>query len=267
MLRSASKRKTCSNISCKSCNTGPRALCCYFSPVKKALATILSVLILDQWVKIWIKTTFYYGQPKTIIPGWFDLQFVENPGMAFGWMIPGDGGKLLLSIFRIIVVAGISWYLIKIIREKAHTGLIICISLIIAGALGNILDSAFYGLIFDKGSLYDADINDYTMYHGIAAMNGQGYAPFLMGNVVDMFHFAKEVTYPEWFPFVGGRTREIFPPVFNLADASITCGILIILLRQKKFFPANTSQETTSPQATEEPLETAQEKESEQPTS
>lgn len=185
--------------------------------------------------------------------------------MAFGWMIPGDGGKLLLSIFRIIVVLGISWYLIKIIREKAHTGLVICISLIIAGALGNILDSAFYGLIFDKGSLYDADINDYTMYHGIATINSDGYAPFLMGNVVDMFHFSKEVTYPEWFPFVGGRTREIFPPVFNLADASITCGILIILLRQKKFFPSQPSSEETKSETLTEAPEDASNAESNHP--
>lgn len=204
--------------------------------MKKALFTILSVLLLDQWIKIWIKTTFYYGQPKTIVPGWLDLQFVENPGMAFGWMIPGDGGKLALSIFRIIVVAGIAYYLWKLIRQKAHTGYILCVSLIIAGALGNIIDSAVYGLIFDKGSLYDPDIQDYGMYHGLAVTGNGGYAPFLMGNVVDMFHITKQVSFPEWFPIWGGQTREIFPPVFNVADSSITLGIILILIWQRSFF-------------------------------
>jgi signal peptidase II len=204
--------------------------------LKKALFTILSVLFLDQWIKIWIKTTFYYGQPKTIIPGWLDLQFVENPGMAFGWMLPGEGGKLALSIFRIIVVAGIAFYLWKLIRQKVHTGYILCVSLIIAGALGNIIDSAAYGLMFDKGSLFDPDIQDYGMYHGLATMGKEGYAPFLMGNVVDMFHITKQVSFPEWFPIWGGQTREIFPPVFNVADSSITLGILCILIWQRSFF-------------------------------
>ncbi|MFM9985813.1 MAG: signal peptidase II [Flavobacteriales bacterium] len=197
--------------------------------MKKALITILSVLVIDQWIKIWVKLNFHYGESKEVIPGWLDLQFVENPGMAFGWMLPGESGKLLLSIFRILVVIGISWYLYKLVKQKAHWGYIVCVSLIVAGALGNILDSAVYGLIFDKGSLFDADIGDYTMYFGKAAMEGEGYAAPLMGNVVDMFHFTKEYTWD-------GVSHEIFPPVFNVADSSITFGIIFILLFQKRFF-------------------------------
>lgn len=198
--------------------------------MRKALITIALVLVVDQVLKIWVKLNFHYGESLTLIPGWFDLQFVENPGMAFGWMLPGNAGKLALSIFRIIVVGGIGYYLWKLIKEKAHTGYIICVSLIISGALGNIIDSAFYGLIFDRGSTFDTHINDYTMYFGKAQLNGEGYAPALMGNVVDMFHFDRTITW-------NGKTIELFPPVFNVADSAITVGIILILLFQKRFFP------------------------------
>ncbi len=197
--------------------------------MKKALITILAVLTFDQWLKIWVKLNFHYGESKEVIPGWLDLQFVENPGMAFGWMLPGEGGKLTLSIFRIIVVSGGIWYLIKLIKQNVHWGYAICVSLIVAGALGNIIDSAVYGLIFDKGSLFDQDMQDYTMYFGKAVIEGEGYAKPLMGNVVDMFHFTKEYTW-------NGVKHEIFPPVFNVADSSITLGIIMILLFQRKFF-------------------------------
>jgi signal peptidase II len=204
--------------------------------LKKAIITILIILGLDQWLKIWVKMNFYYGESHTIIPGWFDLQFVENPGMAFGWMIPGDGGKLTLSIFRLIVVSGIGYYLFKLVREKAHWGYIVCVSMIVAGALGNIIDSAAYGLMFDRGSSYDAEINDYTMYFGKAQLNGEGYAKPLMGNVVDMFHFTKRIPW-------GDSSREIFPPIFNIADSSITMGIILILLFQGKFFSKKHSEQ------------------------
>jgi len=205
--------------------------------LKKALATILAVLLIDQWLKIWVKLNFFYGENRELIPGWFDLQFVENPGMAFGWMLEGPTGKLLLSIFRVIVVTGIGYYLWKLIKQKAHTGYIICISLIIAGAFGNIIDSAVYGLMFNQGSLYDPSYHDYTAYLGLAAIDSPGYAPFLMGNVVDMLHCTKTITFPEWFPLLGGKTKDLFPPVFNVADSAITLGIGGILIWQKRFFP------------------------------
>jgi len=107
--------------------------------------------LIDQILKIWVKLNFNYGEIHNLIPGWFDLQFVENPGMAFGWMIPGNGGKLALSIFRLIVVTGIGVYLYNLVKQKAHSGYIVCVSLIVAGALGNIIDSAAYGLAFDRG--------------------------------------------------------------------------------------------------------------------
>ncbi len=207
--------------------------------LKKALLTILGILVLDQWLKIWVKLNFYYGESKTLIPGWFDLQFVENPGMAFGWMLPGEAGKLILSIFRVLVVAGISVYLYRLIKQKAHWGYVMCVSMIVAGALGNIIDSAVYGFLFDRGSTFDAELNDFTMYFGKAQMNYEGYAKPLMGNVVDMFHFTKRVNW-------GGSSHEIFPPIFNVADSSITAGIIIILLFQRRFF--HKKEEVTSPE-------------------
>jgi signal peptidase II len=198
--------------------------------LKKAIIIILTVLALDQWIKIWVKLNFHYGESMVLIPGWFDLQFVENPGMAFGLMLPGQSGKLTLSIFRIIVVTGISIYLIKLIKQKAHWGFITSVSLIVAGAMGNIIDSALYGLIFDKGSMFDPDMQDFTMYFGKAKFSNEGYTKPLLGNVVDMFHFTKEFTW-------NGKKREIFSPVFNVADSSITAGIISIILFQGKFFP------------------------------
>ncbi len=216
--------------------------------MKKAIVTILLILILDQWLKVWIKLNFHYGESVVLIKDVIDIQFVENPGMAFGWMIPGNGGKLTLSIFRIFVVCGISWYLYKLIRQKAHTGYIICMSMIVAGALGNIFDSLFYGVIFDRGSIFDPEINDYTMYFGISSINlNDGYAPPLLGNVVDMFHFTMRIPW-------GEGSREIFPPIFNIADSSISVAIVIILLFQKKFFPKPIEQ-TTVIATNESPVE------------
>ena len=215
--------------------------------MKKALFTIFTVITLDQLLKIWVKLNFHYGESQALIPGWLDLQFVENPGMAFGWMIPGEAGKLTLSVFRLIVVSGISWYLYRLIKEKAHWGYVICVSMIVAGAMGNIIDSLAYGLLFDRGSMYDADLNDYTMYFGKAEMNYEGYAQPLMGNVVDMFHFTAH------WPWGESHARpEIFPPIFNIADASITVGIVLIMLFQRRFFPKKdeseeAEQETSTP--------------------
>ncbi len=176
-----------------------------------------------------------YDSVQELIPGVMNLHFVENPGMAFGWMIPGNGlvAKVALSIFRIFAVGAISWYLRKLVIRKAHGGLIICVTLILAGAAGNIFDSAFNGMLFDKGLTYTRDSFDpWTMYHGVAAFSSEGYSTFLLGHVVDMFRFT--VHWPEWMPWLGGK--EVFPPIFNIADAAITFGVAIIIVRQKKFF-------------------------------
>jgi signal peptidase II len=209
--------------------------------LKKALFTIFTVLLLDQLLKIWVKLNFHYGESKTLIAGWFDLQFVENPGMAFGWMIPGDAGKLTLSIFRLVVVSGITWYLYRLIKEKAHWGYVVCVSMIVAGAMGNIIDSLAYGLMFDRGSTFDAEFNDYTMYFGKAELNYEGYAKPLMGNVVDMFHITARWPWGE-----PHEQSEIFPPIFNVADASITVGIIFIMLFQRRFFPKKEEQVDTA---------------------
>ena len=224
-----------------------------------AVGIFSSLIIVDQWVKWYVKTHFQYGEVEILIPGWLNVQFVENPGMAFGWMLPGQLGKLLLTIFRIGVFFGITGYLYKLIQRKANTALIACMSLILAGALGNILDSVFYGVIFDKGAVYDEHYMDYMPYTELAEPNGGGYAPWLMGNVVDMIHVCKYIHFPEWMPWVGGEVKALFPPIFNIADTAISVGIVVLLLFQKRFFAeeepkAEKVMEETSPSTASEPF-------------
>jgi len=168
------------------------------------------------------------GENHTVFANWFFIHFTENEGMAFGMKLGGSFGKLFLSLFRIMAVILIGWWLYRVIRTKGNTGLIICISLILAGALGNIIDSAFYGLIFNEST-----------YMQVAQIfpSGGGYASFLHGKVVDMLYFPLiNAQYPSWFPFVGGDDFIFFRPVFNIADSSITTGVFILILFQKRFF-------------------------------
>ncbi|NQU81410.1 MAG: lipoprotein signal peptidase [Bacteroidetes bacterium] len=194
---------------------------------KKSVLLILLIIILDQALKIWIKTNMVLGQEYHILGNWFIIHFIENNGMAFGMEIAGKFGKIILSLFRIAAVAGIGWYLVYLIKQKASTGLIITISVIMAGALGNIIDSAFYGMIFSN-----------SYYHVASMFPAEGgYSSFLHGRVVDMFYFpVLKGTFPDWIPFRGGDNFIFFRPVFNIADSSITIGVTLILIFQKRFF-------------------------------
>ena len=194
---------------------------------KKSILLILLIIILDQVLKIWIKTHMVLGQEYHILGNWFIIHFIENNGMAFGMEIAGKFGKIILSLFRIGAVIGIGWYLFYLIKHKASTGLIFTISIIMAGALGNIIDSAFYGMIFSN-----------SYYHVASMFPAEGgYSSFLHGRVVDMFYFPIiKGTFPDWIPFRGGDSFIFFRPVFNIADSSITVGVTLILIFQKRFF-------------------------------
>ncbi len=193
------------------------------------------VLILDQALKIWVKTTLAHGD-SIFLFGWdrAQIHFVENPGMAFGLELGGEYGKLALSLFRILAVSFLIYYLRILIKNKAPFGLLFSFACILAGAIGNIIDSAFYGLIFSE-----------SCYHcGIAELfpEGGGYAGFLHGRVVDMLYFpVLRGNYPDWLPFFGGDSFTFFSPVFNLADTAITVGVLYILLFQRSFFSTHHS--------------------------
>lgn len=197
--------------------------------LKRALSTIFLVLLADQLLKVWVKLHFTIGQHIPADPtGWYFLHFIENDGMAFGMKFGGQMGKLMLTLFRIVAVLGIGWYLRGIIKLKAKSGLILCVSLVFAGALGNILDSTFYGVLFSRST--SIDVATFLPMEG-------GYAPLLHGWVVDMFYFPIwQGHFPNWLPYWGGEEFEFFRPVFNLADAAITVGILWLILFQRNEF-------------------------------
>ncbi|MBC7851024.1 MAG: lipoprotein signal peptidase [Chitinophagaceae bacterium] len=215
---------------------------------------IVAIIVADQALKIWVKTNMHYGEHITLIPNWFRLYFIENAGMAWGWKFGGDWGKMALTLFRLIAVIFGVFYIRSIIRKQYHRGFIICVGLIFAGALGNLIDSLFYGLLFDKGMLFDAAANDYSGYSGLAKFSSDGYSNFLYGNVVDMLYvpIIENKTLPSWVPFWGGENFTFFSPIFNIADASISIGVIVILLFQKRFFkkhasPENPTIETNTP--------------------
>ncbi|MBK9735896.1 MAG: lipoprotein signal peptidase [Saprospiraceae bacterium] len=202
------------------------------------LLTILTVLIIDQVLKIYIKTHILYGDGFNILGlSWAKIHFVENEGMAFGISYGGLTGKYILSIFRILMVGALFYILNMLLKNNERMGLIISFSLIIAGAIGNIIDSMFYGLIFSE-----------SFFHGgLATMFPPegGYGSFLTGKVVDMLYFPLfNITLPEWLPIWGGQPFEFFRPVFNIADSSITIGVASILLFHRRFFSGDDKAKT-----------------------
>jgi len=201
--------------------------------LRNVLIFIFALLVLDQIFKIYIKTHFLLGEEVNVFGNWFRLNFVENNGMAFGLHLKGIVGKYLLSIFRIIAASAIMWYLIKLIREKKPLIYIFAIALIFAGATGNIIDCAFYGLIFESSSIYGSGADAATIFPA-----GGGYTGFLQGKVVDMLYFPViHGHYPSWFPFKAGKEFLFFRPVFNLADSYISIAVVMILVFQRKMFP------------------------------
>ncbi len=213
---------------------------------------IALVLVLDQASKVLVKTSMTLGQSISVFGDWFMIHFTENYGMAFGLEFSGEYGKLFLSLFRIIAVFFIAWYLVKLVRRDAPGGLITCISMILAGALGNIIDSAFYGLLFSE-----------SLFSKVAVFlpESGGYGSFLHGKVVDMLYFPIiKGSTPSWLPFYADQPFIFFRPVFNLADASITTGVFMLILFQKRYFgsrqtphtdPAGEAGAESSPGSTE----------------
>ena len=211
------------------------------SKTVKIILLVLGVLLIDQVLKIYIKTNFQYGEDMPLFgANWAYFNFVENNGMAFGLSLGGEYGKLALSLFRIVAVVFLWIYIQRLIKNNAHFGLLVSFGLIFAGAVGNIIDSTFYGLIFSE-----------SFYHGGLAQMfppGGGYAGLLHGKVVDMLYFPIiDTHFPSWFPFWGGQRFEFFKPVFNIADASISTGVGILLVFYNKFFkeePKTQSEDT-----------------------
>lgn len=195
--------------------------------MKRPLIIIFLVLLIDQLIKIYIKTHFFLGEEVHVAGNWFIIHFTENNGMAYGMEFGGRFGKLFLSSFRIIAIIGIGWYLWMISKKQEDQLYIVCIALIFAGAFGNIIDSAFYGMLFSDSNY---EVARFMPEDG-------GYSTFLHGKVVDMFYFPIiEGHFPSWFPFWGSEEFVFFRPVFNFADASISIGVALIIIFQKRFF-------------------------------
>lgn len=192
--------------------------------MKRSIWIVLTTLVLDQALKIWVKTHMYLGQEYQVFD-WFYIHFTENNGMAFGMEFGGDWGKLGLSLFRIVFVVFMASFLLKLIRKNADKVLIVSLSLVLAGAVGNIIDGTLYGILFSDS------------YRQLATFlpEAGGYAPLFFGKVVDMFYFPIFKGYlPEWIPFWGGDYFVFFRPVFNIADSAISIGVAIMVILQKK---------------------------------
>ncbi len=217
------------------------------SPIitKGRLATLIvvAILLIDQAIKIWVKTSMSLHE-SIQVTDWFYITFIENMGMAFGMQL---GSKIVLSLFRVAAISVLGYYIWQQVRKQARTGYIVCLSMVLAGAAGNLIDCMFYGLIFNESSPY------YVSYF---VPFGTGYAPFLMGKVVDMFYFPLiETEWPLWMPFVGGEHFVFFSPVFNFADSSISVSVVLLLL----FYRQEISKITLKKESEESPEKTVKE--------
>lgn len=211
------------------------------SGIRISLLVILFVLIADQTSKIWIKTNMAMDEEIRVMGDWFILHFTENPGMAFGMEFGGDYGKLMLTLFRMLAVTGLSYYLYTQIKMGVKIGFIICLSMITAGAAGNIIDSIFYGVFFTES----------THYQVATAFPEMGYASWFHGKVVDMMYLPVFKGYlPEW---LGGDYFIFFRPIFNIADASISMGVFFILIFQKRFFQQAIVEQEVASEISENP--------------
>jgi signal peptidase II len=197
---------------------------------RQIILIILCIIFADQALKFYIKMHYYAGEEHLMLGQWARLHFVENEGMAWGWKFGGGFGKIALTLFRLIAVIWGSFLIKDFIQKKYHQGFIICAAMIYAGALGNLLDSMFYGMIFEQS-------NPFLQNVSLLLPRGGGYAGFLHGKVVDMLYFPiiTNAHFPTWLPIWGGEEFEFFRPVFNIADASISVGVMTILLFQNRF--------------------------------
>jgi len=213
--------------------------------LKKAFLIVFVVLLIDQTLKFWIKTHLALGEEINVFGNWFIIHFTENPGMAFGMQFAGNYGKLMLSIFRLIAIGGIGYYLYVITRREVNFWLVFSLSLVLAGAAGNMIDSAVYGLFFNESTFFEV---------ARFMPQGGGYGTFLHGKVVDMLYFPiLQGFYPQWVPFVGGEEFIFFRPVFNIADSSISIGVLMMIIFQKQFFhPAKSPDMAETDEATQQ---------------
>lgn len=200
-----------------------------------AALIVIAVLVIDQLIKLWVKTSMSLSE-SIRITDWFYINFIENNGMAYGMQI---GSKLALSLFRVSAICVLTVYIWRLShRAQARWGYIVCLSMVLAGAAGNLIDCMFYGLCFDASTF--SHVSEYVGW-------GNGYAPFLMGKVVDMFYFPLiETIYPDWFPFWGGERFVFFSPVFNFADANISVGVAALLLFYRKEVSAISAKEKDS---------------------